>query len=121
MSQSDDTVRESSDQVQTTSPINAAPYAQSKSPIHAKLKLLEQSNKSIQQANLEAELEQTACLMRHYCAKWKREERKVEEMNAECKRRISLVCDFWKDKIYREGSRSGMILKRAMQGRKPLN
>ena len=70
-------------------------------------------------AKLYARLEETTKRMRHYQYQLQKQKLVVETMEEECTRQIHSVRNFWKDKIYMEGSRSGIILKRAMQGFKP--
>ena len=45
-------------------------------------------------------------------------EEKVEEVKKDYEERISEVSKWWKNKIYMEGSRPGILLKRAMQNAK---
>ena len=56
----------------------------------------------------------------YYRGKVDKQERIIDEMEEVCLQRIRAVRYFWKDLIYKEGSRSGMIVKRAMQRRPTL-
>ena len=42
-------------------------------------------------------------------------EEEVEILSEECERKIKSIREFWKGKIYYEGTRSGKILKKSMQ------
>lgn len=64
---------------------------------------------------LEEELERVNGLVGHYQAQCRMERIRMDEVSKECQDRIAKVSHFWKEKIYREGSRSGIIVKRAMQ------
>ena len=67
------------------------------------------------QEDLTARLKQRTELLYQYSKKLKQAEAETELVTEECKRKIRSVRAFWKEKIYSEGSRSGKILKKAMQ------
>ncbi len=58
---------------------------------------------------------QTLKEVQGYQKEVKRNEKKLEGVEIECQRRIRSVRSFWKDKIYRETTRTGRIVKYAMQ------
>lgn len=66
---------------------------------------------------LQKKLDQTIEHVYYYRTKSKKEESRVDAIEKECRERISDVRDFWKIKIYNEGSRPGKILKAAMQNK----
>lgn len=51
----------------------------------------------------------------YYCQKARLERIRADQIEEECRLRIGQLRCFWKDKIYRECSRSGKILKTSMQ------
>lgn len=75
--------------------------------------------KKVWSLELQKKLEATTRHMNYYRNKLKSELKKqelvVDALEGACVKRIHSVRNFWKDKIYREGSRSGIILKRALQ------
>ena len=64
---------------------------------------------------LEKKLEKRTRLVLYYCEKAKQHKNALKVMDRCCKQRICNVQDFWKNKIYRECTRSGKTLKKAMQ------
>ena len=69
---------------------------------------------------LQSEFYQANRDMRYYRNKAKEEEKRADAVEKECQRGIVSVRSFWRDKIYREGCRSGKILTISMQN-KQLN
>ena len=67
---------------------------------------------------VQAQLEIANGLVDHYKYRLDMEEEKVEEVKKDYEERISEVSKWWKNKIYMEGSRPGILLKRAMQNAK---
>ena len=63
------------------------------------------------------ELEHTAKEADFYRKQLKKQEKTMINLEKECERKIHSIRNFWKHKIYEEGSRGGKILKMAMQDR----
>lgn len=66
-------------------------------------------------SELRKELRMASKHIEYYRNKIKRQEEIIDVMEEGCVERIRSVRHFWKDKIYKEGTRAGKILKRAMQ------
>ena len=65
--------------------------------------------------NMKASFAQTLQEVDKLKKKEKRHEKRLECVEIECQRRINSVRSFWKDKIYGETTRTGRIVKYAMQ------
>lgn len=68
-----------------------------------------------QYRKLEEELETVKGLVDYYQVQRNIERMKADDLNKDCQARIAKVSQFWKKKIYEEGTRAGILLKRAMQ------
>lgn len=74
----------------------------------------EGKNKTI--TDLQSRLRQANELIHSHKQEILRNEKIMQLMGAECRRRICAIRTFWKDQIYNECARPGKIVKRALQG-----
>lgn len=72
-------------------------------------------NNEIQADNLSKELSKARKHIKYYRNKIEKQEQIIDVMEEACVKRIQFVRHFWRNKIYKEGSRAGRILKKAMQ------
>lgn len=70
---------------------------------------------SSQTVKLDFEVERLHQLVDHYQTEWRKEQKKSADTRQQCKDTVTQVRRFWRDQIYKEGSRPGIILKKAMQ------
>lgn len=70
-----------------------------------------------QYERVQLQLHEASRDIRCYKRAVKEEKKRAIAVEKECQRRVKSVRSFWRDKIYREGCRTGKILKLAMQGR----
>lgn len=68
---------------------------------------------------LETELAEAFRETRRCRRQLKLDEKRMERVEIECQRKICSIRSFWKDKIYRETTRAGKIVKMAMQKTSP--
>lgn len=66
------------------------------------------------------QLEVTTKHMNYYRNKLKKQEQIYDALEGACVKQIHSVRNFWRDQIYRECSRPGIILKRSMQNRRHI-
>lgn len=71
----------------------------------------------LSQKKLHEKLGRTTEQMTYYCKQLKKQEEMVLLMEEECQRKIRSIRSFWKDKIYKEGTRGGKMLKIAMKSK----
>ena len=64
---------------------------------------------------MKARLTQVYKEAKHYKKQLMLDEKMFESIQLECERKVESIRSFWQDKIYEEHTRSGKILKRAMQ------
>jgi hypothetical protein len=68
-----------------------------------------------EEIKLRKELKVAAKHIEYQRNKIEKQEQCIDVMEEACIARIRTVRHFWRDKIYREGTRAGIILKKAMQ------
>lgn len=90
----------------------------SKEPAVSGHEALESSSKDIKIKELTKEVKAAFKRIDYYQGVIDKQEKVIDVMEGACVNRIKSVRHFWRDLIYEEGSRSGKILKRAMQNTK---
>lgn len=73
------------------------------------------SGDNYKSVTLEEELHEAREKMQYYSQKVKEQEHAIEDLREHFIETVHRVRDFWKNKIYLEGCRSGKILKMSMQ------
>lgn len=80
-----------------------------------KYQVQEEKVSSTMHADLQFQLEQANRELYFYEQKLKQNEMEMQIREAECKRKVRSIRNFWRDKIYLEGTRGGRILKNSLQ------
>ena len=98
------------------SPGSPPPTPTSESDIETGKEIVETSHSCMHQCSpLQDKLHDVTERMQLYYKKVQEQETRIEDLQANTQTRVNSVRNFWKNKIYLEGSRFGKIVKMSMQ------